>query len=94
MGESPGITWLLPGAPPASAGLPNASRAYGAANPAFSPEVVRRLRSFLQAADLVKFATYQPDDGAIGDSTRTARDYIEKDAQEKESAAPAANGKQ
>lgn len=60
-----------------------------ASNPAFKPEVVRRLRSFLQAADLVKFAAYQPDEGAIGDSTRTAKEYIEKDAQEAEAIAAA-----
>ena len=62
------------------------------ANPAFKPEVVRRLRSFLQAADLVKFAAYEPDDSAIGDSTRTAREYIEKDAQEADAAATAVAG--
>lgn len=62
-------------------------------NPGFKPEVVRRLRSFLQAADLVKFAAYEPDDGAIGDSTRTAREYIEKDAQEAAAAEAAAGVK-
>ncbi len=46
----------------------------------FSSEIIDRLRAFLQAADLVKYAAYTPDDDAIGTATRTATDYIERDA--------------
>ena len=59
-----------------------------AANPAFKPEVLRRLRSFLRAADLVKFAAHDPDENAIHDATRTAKEYIEKDAQETDASPP------
>jgi hypothetical protein len=58
--------------------------AAAADNPAFKPDVMRRLRSFLRAADLVKFAADEPDEAAIGNATQTARDYIEKDAHETE----------
>ncbi|NQU40022.1 MAG: hypothetical protein HQ523_08730 [Lentisphaerae bacterium] len=50
----------------------------------FSPEVVARLREFLQAADLVKFAAYEPNGSDIERSTTTARSYIEQDAAEGE----------
>jgi hypothetical protein len=50
----------------------------------FSPEVVRKLRAFLEAADLVKFAAHRPSESAIGKSTDTARQYIEKDTAEAE----------
>jgi hypothetical protein len=46
----------------------------------FSRETVQRLRAFLQAADLVKYAAQRPDSRSIADSTQTARDYIEHDA--------------
>ena len=52
----------------------------------FDATVVKRLRSFLEAADLVKFAAYHPDgtniDGAIG----TAKSYITTDADQFEAA--------
>lgn len=51
-------------------------------DPRFSEEVLQRLQAFLQAADLVKFAAYQPDSRAVDDSITTARNYIEQDAAE------------
>lgn len=51
-------------------------------DPRFSAEVVRRLRSFLQAADLVKYAAYHPQSTAVEQSLATARDYIVTDAEE------------
>jgi hypothetical protein len=47
---------------------------------AFSPDVMRKLRAFLQSADLVKFAAFQPPPGATDQATGTARDYISTDA--------------
>jgi hypothetical protein len=47
----------------------------------FSEEVVDKLKTFLQAADLVKFAAYHPETEAIGRATDTARNYIETDAE-------------
>jgi len=50
-----------------------------AKTPDFTREAVARLRSFLQTADLVKFAAFQPESGIIDQTISTARDYIEKD---------------
>lgn len=49
---------------------------------AFGPDVMRKLRTFLQSADLVKFAAFQPAPGAIDQATDTAKDYISTDAAE------------
>jgi hypothetical protein len=49
-------------------------------DPRFNRETVRRLRAFLQAADLVKYAAQHPDAQGIAESTQTARDYIEHDS--------------
>lgn len=49
-------------------------------DPQFSHEVMQRLSAFLQAADLVKFAAYNPSDADVDRATRTARSYIEQDA--------------
>jgi hypothetical protein len=46
----------------------------------FGPEVIRRLRDFLQSADLVKFAAYHPSAGVTDQATETARNYIQTDA--------------
>jgi hypothetical protein len=46
----------------------------------FTADVISRLRAFLQAADLVKYAAYNPDAEGIGQATKTATDYIEHDA--------------
>ncbi len=46
----------------------------------FAPEVVRTLRSFLEAADLVKFAAYVPGNAAVDQSVATARAYVETDS--------------
>ncbi len=48
-------------------------------NPAFKDEVVRKLCVFLQTADLVKFAAYQPEQEIIDKTITTARDYIDTD---------------
>lgn len=45
----------------------------------FTADVISRLRAFLQAADLVKYAAYNPDAEGIGKATETATDYIEHD---------------
>ena len=49
-------------------------------DPRFKPEIVAKLRQFLEAADLVKFAAYHPERGAIASATGTAREYVETDA--------------
>lgn len=48
----------------------------------FSDVVVKKLRSFLEAADLVKFAAHRPDSEAVGAATTTATRYIETDDDE------------
>jgi hypothetical protein len=54
-------------------------------DPRFPPHVVRKLRDFLEAADLVKFAARRPQAGAGELAAQTARDYIQTDS----AAAPA-----
>jgi len=54
-----------------------------AENQEFSREVVVKLRKFLQTADLVKFAAYQPEQTVIDQTVLTARDYIETDERAK-----------
>jgi hypothetical protein len=54
--------------------------AAAARHPRFSPEVLSKLRAFLEAADLVKFAAHRPEGDAVETATRTARDYIETDS--------------
>lgn len=49
-------------------------------DPRFTREVVARLRFFLQAADLVKYAAFQPDQPTVDRATGTAKEYIETDA--------------
>ncbi len=46
----------------------------------FSPEVVRQLRAFLNAADLVKYAAFRPDRQTVDGAITTARTYIETDS--------------
>lgn len=46
----------------------------------FSMEVVKKLKTFMEAADLVKFASHKPSSEAVDRSITTARDYIEKDS--------------
>ena len=58
----------------------------------FTADVLTRLRAFLQAADMVKFAAHQPSSDAIGHATSTAEAYI---ASESDPSDPAAkNGRQ
>jgi len=49
-------------------------------NPNFSREVVEKLRTFLEAADLVKFAAHRPETDAAERATATAREYVETDS--------------
>lgn len=51
-------------------------------DPRFSLDVLTTLRNFLEAADLVKFAAYQPDGKAVSDSVNTARNYLDTDTME------------
>ncbi len=53
-------------------------------NPHFDADVVLRLQRFLQAADLVKFAAYQPGETNINAAIDTAKDYITSDADQTE----------
>lgn len=53
-------------------------------NPRFTAEVVRRLKAFLEAADLVKFAAHRPESGAVARAIGTAREYVETDTAEEE----------
>ena len=45
----------------------------------FSTQVIEQLKTFLQAADLVKYAAQTADDRMVNDSLSTARDYITRD---------------
>lgn len=45
----------------------------------FSRDVVRRLREFMQAADLVKYAGFKPDATSVDSALTTAKTYIETD---------------
>ena len=49
-------------------------------NSRFSPEIINRLRDFLQAADLVKFAAHQPDQSNIDNAVNSAKEYVTSDA--------------
>lgn len=51
-----------------------------ACHPRFTPEVLARLRDFLHAADLVKFAGRQGTPRMAEEAVRTARGYVEEDA--------------
>ena len=46
----------------------------------FPPDVVRQLRAFLNAADLVKYAAFRPDRQTVDGAITTARTYIETDS--------------
>jgi hypothetical protein len=48
----------------------------------FPGDVVRRLREFMQAADLVKYAGVHPEMASVGAATSTAKNYIETDSSE------------
>jgi hypothetical protein len=58
-------------------------------DPRFDRESIRRLREFLTAADLVKFAALIPDPPTVANTARTARDYIVADADRLEAASAA-----
>ncbi len=53
--------------------------AMAARHPAFTEDVIKRLKAFLQAADLVKFAAQTSSQEATDHATITAREYIQKD---------------
>ena len=55
--------------------------AAAAHQPTFTPEVIAQLRTFLESADLVKFAGQEATTSMADDATAKARAYIEKDAQ-------------
>jgi hypothetical protein len=63
-----------------------------ASDPRFGVDVMRRLKAFLQAADLVKFAAYHPAPDAITRATDTARDYLETDETPQNAAAAPQSG--
>lgn len=48
----------------------------------FAADVVTKLQAFLESADLVKYAAFQPSGDVIDQATCTARDYIESDAEQ------------
>ncbi|HAS81989.1 MAG TPA: hypothetical protein DCS43_04775 [Verrucomicrobia bacterium] len=50
------------------------------ADPRFPSDVLGRLKEFLEAADLVKFAAAQPDAADVNNAVSTARDYVSSDA--------------
>ena len=50
-------------------------------HPCFTAETAQRLRAFLRAADLVKYAAQQPDAPAVQAAIQTARNYIENDTE-------------
>ena len=54
--------------------------AAAASQPTFTPEVIAQLRTFLESADLVKFAGQEATTSMTDDATAKARVYIEKDA--------------
>lgn len=58
----------------------------------FNREVIIRLKAFLEAADLVKFAAYHPDQESIRRATDTARGYVETDAADQDAATAAKKG--
>lgn len=51
-------------------------------DPRFNPDVVKRLREFMQAADLVKYAGHRPGRPAVDSAISTAKTYIETDESE------------
>ena len=50
-------------------------------DPRFSPDVVTRLRHFMQAADMVKYAAYRPDQPMVDQAVATAQTYVETDSE-------------
>ena len=46
----------------------------------FTPDIINKLKKFMQAADLVKFAAHKPNSEDISNATNTANGYIEADA--------------
>ncbi len=54
-------------------------------DPRFSREVVLQLRSFLNAADLVKYAAFRPDRQSVDHAITTAKTYIVTDSDTKPS---------
>ncbi len=59
-------------------------------HPRFTPEVIAKLADFLRSADLVKFAGVGSSSSVAEEAVRTARAYIERDA---ESLSAASGGK-
>jgi hypothetical protein len=51
------------------------------ADPEFATDVVDRLKEFMEAADLVKYAAHKPSEEMVKTSLRTAVDYIRTDTE-------------
>ncbi len=49
-------------------------------SPRFRPDALAKLKDFLEAADMVKFAAWRPPEEDIRQAVATARSYIEADA--------------
>lgn len=64
--------------------------AQAADHPDFRQETLDKLRDFLEAADAVKFAAGHADRDSAGWAVQCARDYLETDSLERESASPEA----
>ncbi len=52
-----------------------------AADTRFTPVVIDRLKPFLEAADLVKFAAWRPDRHVVDSAITTAREYLVSDTE-------------
>jgi len=64
--------------------------AAAARQPTFSRDVIVELRTFLESADLVKFAGQEASPAMTDDATAKARTYIESDATQKQACAATA----
>jgi hypothetical protein len=52
--------------------------------PQFASEVVEKLKTFLESADLVKFAAWMPTTNAIENTIHTAQEYLREDTRNKD----------
>ena len=61
-------------------------------NPAFTPEAVAELKSFLESADMVKFAGVDATPAMADSATDKAKDYLRADSAQPESSSAAKKG--
>ena len=61
-------------------------------NPAFTPEAVAELKSFLESADMVKFAGVDATPAMADSATDKAKDYLRTDSAQPESSSAAKKG--